>query len=54
MTPNAKEDLPLPDTPEIATILFKGISTSIFFKLCTFAPHPATQNVIKHTHIEIM
>ena len=34
----ASDDFPDPETPVIATIWFNGISTLIFFKLCTFAP----------------
>ena len=34
----AKEDLPEPESPVITTNLSLGISKSIFFKLCSFAP----------------
>ena len=34
----ASEDLPLPDSPVRTTSLSRGIVTSIFFKLLTFAP----------------
>src|SRR5438067_6629276 len=33
-----KEDFPDPDTPVTTTSLLRGISTEIFFKLCTRAP----------------
>ena len=33
-----REDFPLPDTPVIQVNVPKGISTSIFFKLCSSAP----------------
>lgn len=35
---NASDDFPEPESPVIATILFLGISTVIFFKLCVRAP----------------
>jgi hypothetical protein len=35
---NAKLDLPDPDNPVIVTSLFLGIATSIFLRLCSFAP----------------
>ena len=38
MVSNAKEDLPLPDSPVITTNLSLGIETSMFFKLCDLAP----------------
>src|SRR3990172_2174637 len=34
----AREDLPLPETPEITIILFRGISTLMFFRLWVLAP----------------
>ena len=34
----ASDDFPDPDTPAIPTILFRGISTSMFLRLWTFAP----------------
>ena len=37
-TPSAREDFPEPETPAMPTILFSGISTSTFFRLCTLAP----------------
>ena len=35
---NANEDLPEPERPVITVNLSLGISKSIFFKLCCFAP----------------
>jgi len=35
---NANDDLPEPDRPVITTSLFRGMATSIFFRLCTLAP----------------
>ena len=35
---NAKDDLPEPDSPVITISLFLGMTTSIFFKLWSFAP----------------
>ena len=34
----AKDDLPLPLTPDITTKLLRGISTVMFFRLCVRAP----------------
>src|SRR5688572_6080821 len=34
----ASDDLPEPETPVITTILFRGISTFIFLRLCVLAP----------------
>src|SRR5579872_5776408 len=38
MVSNAKEDLPDPDRPVITVRLSRGISRSIFFRLCSRAP----------------
>ena len=38
MVSKASDDLPDPDKPVITTNLFFGISSEIFFKLCSFAP----------------
>src|SRR3989344_8710490 len=35
---NASEDFPLPESPVNTTILFRGISTLTFFRLCVRAP----------------
>ena len=35
---NAREDFPEPDNPVMTTNLSRGISTSIFFRLCSRAP----------------
>src|SRR3989338_249836 len=35
---NAKDDFPLPESPVKTTILFRGISTVMFFRLCVRAP----------------
>src|SRR3990167_8894988 len=35
---NAREDFPLPESPVKTTILLRGISTEIFFRLCVRAP----------------
>ena len=45
-TPSASEDLPDPDTPAMPTILFSGMSTSMFFRLCTFAPRTSILSII--------
>ena len=37
-TPRARDDFPEPDTPAIPTSRFRGMSRSIFFRLCTRAP----------------
>ena len=47
-TPNAREDLPEPDTPAIPTIFPSGISTSIFFRLWTFAPRISILSIAVH------
>lgn len=44
--PSASEDLPDPDTPAMPTILFSGMSTSMFFRLCTFAPRTSILSII--------
>ncbi len=36
--PSATDDFPEPETPAMPTILWRGISRSIFFRLCTRAP----------------
>ena len=38
MLSKARDVLPLPETPVMTVVLFIGISTSIFFKLCVFSP----------------
>src|SRR3989344_4932266 len=38
MVSNASEDFPLPESPVKTTILWRGTSTLIFFKLCVRAP----------------
>ena len=40
------EDFPDPETPAMPTILLSGISTSIFFRLCTRAPRTLMQSTI--------
>ena len=42
----ASEDLPDPDTPAMPTILFSGMSTSMFFRLCTFALRTSILSII--------
>src|SRR3989344_4731107 len=38
MVSNASEDFPLPESPVKTTILLRGISTLMFFRLCVRAP----------------
>src|SRR5580692_3260377 len=38
MVSNASDDLPDPDRPVITTSLSRGISTSMFLRLCSRAP----------------
>src|SRR4029077_15093202 len=38
MVSNARDDLPDPDKPVMTTRLSRGMSTSIFFRLCSRAP----------------
>src|SRR5215212_8224515 len=38
MVSKARLDLPLPDSPVITVRVSRGISTSIFFRLCSRAP----------------
>src|SRR4029079_5070898 len=38
MVSNASDDLPEPDRPVITTSLSRGISTSMFLRLCSRAP----------------
>src|SRR5688500_17189858 len=38
MVSNASDDLPEPDMPVMTTSLSRGISTSMFFRLCARAP----------------
>src|SRR5215470_15433126 len=38
MVSKASEDLPDPESPVITTSLSRGISTSMFFRLCSRAP----------------
>src|SRR5215471_16186603 len=38
MVSNASDDLPEPDSPVITTSLSRGISTSMFLRLCSRAP----------------
>src|SRR3989344_2090135 len=38
MVSNASDDFPLPERPVNTTILLRGISTEIFFRLCVRAP----------------
>src|SRR5450432_2548782 len=38
MVSNASEDLPDPDSPVITVSVFRGISTSMFLRLCCRAP----------------
>ena len=38
MVSNASDDLPDPDSPVITTSLSRGISTSMFLRLCSRAP----------------
>ncbi len=38
MVSNARDDFPEPDRPVITTNLSFGISSEMFFKLCSFAP----------------
>jgi hypothetical protein len=42
MVPNAREDLPDPETPVNATILSRGTSTSTFLRLFSLAPRTRT------------
>src|SRR5690348_13946789 len=44
MVSKASEDLPDPDRPVITTRLSRGMSTSIFFRLCSRAPR--TESVL--------
>src|SRR5262249_53723652 len=44
MVSKASEDLPEPDRPVITTRLSRGISTSMFFRLCSRAPR--TESVL--------
>ena len=44
MVSKASEDFPDPDTPVITVSWFLGMSTSMFFKLCSRAPR--TDNVV--------
>ena len=39
MVSKASDDFPEPDSPVITVRLSLGISTSIFLRLCTLAPH---------------
>src|SRR5580765_5537289 len=41
MVSKASEDLPEPDRPVITTSLSRGMSTSMFLRLCTRAPRTA-------------
>src|SRR5512140_3565716 len=43
MVSKASDDLPEPDNPVITTSLLRGISTSMFFRLCTRAPRTDSQ-----------
>ena len=43
-------DLPEPDTPAIPTILFSGISRSMFLRLWTFAPRICILSIIVLLH----
>src|SRR3990167_10116022 len=38
MVSNARDDFPEPESPVNTTILLRGISTEIFFRLCVRAP----------------
>src|SRR5690348_10693890 len=44
MVSKASEDLPDPDRPVITTRLSRGMSTSMFFRLCSRAPR--TESVL--------
>src|SRR3989344_3546959 len=54
---NAKDDFPLPDSPVNTTILLRGISTEIFFRLWVRAPFmtilPAPSEVEESSFLSI-
>src|SRR5437879_5050528 len=49
MVSKAREDFPEPERPVITTSLSRGISTSMFLRLCSRAPLTMMRSIAAHT-----